>query len=31
MRVTMQVAGGEPMTFDVSGSVGLVEENETDP
>jgi len=31
MRVTMQVAGGEPMTFDVSGSVGLVEENEIEP
>jgi len=30
MRVTMQVAGGEPMTFDVSGSVGLVEENESE-
>jgi hypothetical protein len=30
MRVTLQVAGGGPMTFDVSGSVGLVEENETE-
>jgi hypothetical protein len=31
MRATLQVTGGEPMTFDVSGSVGLVEENETEP
>jgi hypothetical protein len=31
MRVTLQVAGGMPMTFDVSSSVGLVEENETEP
>lgn len=31
MRATLQVAGGEPTTFDVSGSVGLVEENESEP
>jgi len=31
MRATLQVTGGEPMTFDVSGSVGLVEENESEP
>jgi hypothetical protein len=31
MRATLQVAGGEPLTFDVSGSVGLVEENESEP
>jgi len=31
MRATLQVAGGQPMTFDVSGSVGLVEENENEP
>jgi hypothetical protein len=31
MRATLQVTGGEPMTFDVSGLVGLVEENESEP
>jgi hypothetical protein len=31
MRATLQVTGGEPVTFDVSGLVGLVEENEPEP
>jgi len=31
MRATLQVTGSEPVTFDVSGLVGLVEENETEP